>query len=105
MHKYDYTEVIKLIETLTGDIEPIGDSHYDAEVPKHISDRLNIIEDMIAGLYHVYRINANSNLGSVVDCTFRIADGIDHIQFILHDILEDIEDKEAERSNDGSTRA
>lgn len=104
MHKYDYTEVIKLIETLTGDIEPIGDSHYDAEILKHISDRMDIIEDMIVGLHNVYMNNASSNLGSVVDCTSRIADGIDHIQLMLHDISADIEDKEAERRHDRSTR-
>lgn len=69
----DDEEIVRVVEALVGNIEPIADSHYDSKALININILGNVINSLICKLGNISLLNYNSPYASEKECAIKSA--------------------------------
>ena len=81
-------EIVKVVNKLVGEIEPIADSNYDSKVFDNINLMGSVIDTLVCMVGNVVYENKNSQFASVEQCTNRAREILETIKLNINEYLE-----------------
>ena len=81
-------EIVKVVNKLVGEIEPIADNSYDSKVFDNINLLGSVIDTLVCMIGNVVYENKNSQFASVEQCTNRAREILETIKLNINEYLE-----------------